>query len=127
MAALCLFGTQSMATTSPKRVRERKPPSSSLSCFLLLFQNVPFLELKSNEDGGGDGGEGEANDTAGVDPASPQFEGYIVDLLDEVTGQMDGVDYEIVLSEDGKYGGRDESSGKWSGMIGMIQDGVRSD
>ena len=64
-----------------------------------FFQNAPYISKL--EDG--------------------SVEGFIPGLLDEM-----GVDYEIVSPPDGRYGAYNQSTGKWTGMIGMVVDGVRN-
>lgn len=66
--------------------------------------NEPFLMLK-NDSGGDEGG----------------YKGFIIDLMDEITKDMADVDYQVVLSEDGKYGTLE--TGEWNGMIGMVEKG----
>ncbi len=46
-------------------------------------------------------------------------EGFIIDLLNELD-----LDYTIVSPEDKRYGLLDVTTGKWTGMIGMLQDNV---
>merc|ERR1719323_617095 len=44
-------------------------------------------------------------------------EGFIIDMLEEMK-----LTYRIVSPEDFKYGALDSSTGKWSGMVGMVVD-----
>lgn len=58
-----------------------------------------------------------------------RFEGYVVDLLDEVmkffkTAMHVDVLYEIHIVEDGAYGGKAAKTGEWNGMIGELVNGV---
>jgi hypothetical protein len=46
-------------------------------------------------------------------------EGYILDLIHLLETDL-GVDIEIHISKDGKYGSLDEKTNKWDGMIGEI-------
>lgn len=57
----------------------------------------PFLMLK--------------NDTLGKFEGNDRFEGYCKDLSDLIADRM-GINYEIRLVKDGKYGGIDKNSGK---------------
>jgi hypothetical protein len=82
---------------------------------VISFQSKPFLELRNNDT--------DSDDDAGTNAI---YKGFIIDLLDEVTSEVEDVDYEIVLSEDGLYGSR-MANDKWNGMIGMIQKGVSTD
>lgn len=52
-----------------------------------------------------------------------EYEGFIKDLLDEL-GRMMGFQYQIVLSEDNRYG-VPIGDGRWNGLVGMVQDNVR--
>lgn len=49
-----------------------------------------------------------------------EYEGFIKDLLDEL-GRMMGFQYQIVLSEDNRYG-VPIGDGRWNGLVGMVQD-----
>ena len=51
-----------------------------------------------------------------------QFEGYCIDLMEELRVLM-GFDYEVVEASDGVYGGMDESM-QWNGMIKDLIDKV---
>ena len=48
-------------------------------------------------------------------------DGFIIDMLEEMK-----LTYQIVSPEDFKYGALDSSTGKWSGMVGMVVDNVSS-
>ena len=48
------------------------------------------------------------------------YKGFIKDMLDEL-----GVKYDIIVPEDNRYGSLDPSTGRWNGMIGLIQNRVR--
>ena len=55
-----------------------------------------------------------------------QFEGFVPEMLDAM-----GVDYQLVIPEDQRYGQRirDEDgvlTENWTGMVGMVQREVRS-
>ena len=65
---------------------------------IVIFQHVPYL-IKNPE--GGD------------------HEGFLVDLLDEMN-----IDYELVIPEDNKYGYFNETTNKWTGMMGMVLEQV---
>lgn len=54
--------------------------------------------------------------------ADNMFEGYCIDLMDELKTLM-GFDYEIKWEKDDNYGKMDED-GNWSGMIRMLMDKV---
>ena len=49
------------------------------------------------------------------------YEGYIVDLLDEITRHL-CVSYEISLAADGKFGS--QNGDDWTGIIGDVVKGV---
>ena len=36
-----------------------------------------------------------------------------------------GLTYSLVLSDDGQYGAEEAGTGNWSGLVGMLQRGVR--
>ena len=42
-----------------------------------------------------------------------------MDLLDEMN-----IDYELVIPEDNKYGYLNETTNKWTGMMGMVLEQV---
>ena len=50
------------------------------------------------------------------------YEGFIKDLLEEIS-TVQGFSYELILSVDNKYGV--DNGGNWSGLVGMLQRGVR--
>lgn len=52
-----------------------------------------------------------------------RFEGFLADLLSRLAYGI-GVDYEIRLVRDGKYGSPGEN-GTWTGMIGELIRAVR--
>jgi len=54
---------------------------------------------------------------------STELEGYIIDLLDELSRNT-SITFEVKAVPDGKYGSLKED-GKWSGMIGQLVDNVR--
>jgi hypothetical protein len=51
-----------------------------------------------------------------------RFEGYSVDLIDEVAKMLD-FKYEIYLVHDGLFGTKNPD-GRWNGMIGELRIGV---
>lgn len=53
-----------------------------------------------------------------------RFQGYTKDLMDLISAEL-GVEYEMKLVADGRYGSRDSTSGKWNGMIGELLSHVR--
>jgi len=53
-----------------------------------------------------------------------RFEGYCVDLADQICKEYLNVDYEIRLVADGLYGER-MSNGTWNGMVGELTNRVR--
>ncbi|XP_075260105.1 glutamate receptor ionotropic, kainate 2-like isoform X2 [Convolutriloba macropyga] len=67
----------------------------------------------------------EDGETKPVDP-NDQFEGYCIDLLEEMKKYMlqDGINfqYQISLVKDGNYGSEQED-GDWNGMVGELQRG----
>ncbi len=52
-----------------------------------------------------------------------RYEGFIKDLLQELAADLK-FKYRILLPPDGKYGAFDNATGRWSGMVGMLQNGV---
>ncbi|CAG9818345.1 unnamed protein product [Phaedon cochleariae] len=51
-----------------------------------------------------------------------RFEGFGIDVIKELSGIL-GFNYTFILQEDGLYGNRNKSTGKWNGMIREIIDG----
>ena len=51
------------------------------------------------------------------------YYGFVKDLLDAMS-KLSKYNYEIIPSQDGNYGALNPETGKWNGMVGMIQDGV---
>ena len=51
-----------------------------------------------------------------------RFEGFCVDLLEEVS-RIVGFTYRIHVVEDGRYGSKREN-GTWDGLVGELVDGV---
>ena len=77
--------------------------------YKLFAQVPPFLQEATNS----------SNSTAGG--GGGQYEGYIVDLLDEITSHL-CVSYEISLAADGKFGS--QNGDDWTGIIGDVVNGV---
>ena len=50
-----------------------------------------------------------------------RFEGFLVDLLDELSKD---VGFQFVIEENSKYGNLDPHSGNWSGVIGKLVNKV---
>ncbi|GMT20549.1 hypothetical protein PFISCL1PPCAC_11846, partial [Pristionchus fissidentatus] len=48
-----------------------------------------------------------------------RFEGYCVDLLNKLAGNISGFQYELFVSDGNKYG-RKQEDGSWDGMIGYL-------
>ena len=55
-----------------------------------------------------------------TDPS--KLNGYAIDLLKELS-RLDGFEYELHFVKDGQYGGIDETTSQWNGMIGEVQKG----
>ena len=55
-----------------------------------------------------------------TDPS--KLTGYTIDFLKELS-RLDGFEYELHFVRDGQYGGIDETTGQWNGMIGEVQRG----
>lgn len=53
-----------------------------------------------------------------------QYEGFGIDLIMEMAN-LEGFNYTFIIQEDKSNGARNEKTGKWSGMIGKVMDGVR--
>lgn len=53
-----------------------------------------------------------------------RFEGYCVDLLDEIAKER-GFDYKIKLVGDGQYGAPGGPKGEWTGMVKELMDKVK--
>ena len=75
----------------------------------IIEQVPPFLQEATNS----------SNSTDGA--AGGKYEGYIVDLLDEITRHL-CVSYEISLAADGKFGSQQGED--WTGIIGDVVKGV---
>merc|ERR1712066_1166647 len=71
-------------------------------------EHEPWIKLKA------DSGSRLGND---------RFEGFVMDLLDQLAAKT-GARFEADLQWDGRYGGLDENSGVWSGMIGSVINGT---
>ena len=52
------------------------------------------------------------------------FEGYCIDLLDEIAA-MTGFSYRLHIVGDGGYGSLNRKTGRWTGMVGEVIEGVR--
>lgn len=52
-----------------------------------------------------------------------RFEGFVIDLIQELAN-MEGFNYTFEIREDKQNGARDNTTGKWSGMIGDIIEEV---
>jgi len=74
-----------------------------------LIQEPPYLIRKTTDD-----------DTSLEGNA--RFEGYIVDLLEQVAARA-GFSYNIKMVEDDKYGTLLDGN-RWNGMIGEVLDSV---
>merc|ERR1712066_236130 len=51
-----------------------------------------------------------------------RFEGFVMDLLGNLENKT-GASFQVSLQADGRYGGLDENTGEWSGMIGSVMAG----
>ena len=71
----------------------------------LCFQtdNIPYMMRLDSENG------------------ESRFEGFLVDLLDELSKD---VGFQFVIEENSKYGNLDPHSGNWSGVIGKLVNKV---
>ena len=52
-----------------------------------------------------------------------EFYGYCIDLLKQIQNHTDPFTYEITEVSDGKFGNK-QPDGKWSGMIGYLNEKV---
>lgn len=52
-----------------------------------------------------------------------RFEGFVIDLIEELA-DMEGFNYTFEIREDKQNGAFDNATGKWTGMIGDIMEGV---
>ncbi len=52
-----------------------------------------------------------------------RYEGYMADLVEELAEHL-GLDYELRIVADGKYGDKN-ADGTWTGMIGELTRQVR--
>lgn len=52
-----------------------------------------------------------------------QYEGFGIDLIEEMAA-LSGFNYTFILQEDKANGALNPITGKWSGMIGKLMDGV---
>jgi len=51
-----------------------------------------------------------------------KLQGFCIDVLKELSKQT-GIDYEIHVVKDGKYGSLNKTTGQWNGMIGEVHRG----
>lgn len=70
-------------------------------------QHEPWLHLK---------------DDSASRVGNDRFEGFVMDLLHHLENKT-GARFEVSLQWDGRYGGLDENTGLWSGMIGSVISG----
>lgn len=70
---------------------------------------MPYLEVVAN-----------GTDFVGND----RYEGFVKDLMDNIA-RVKNFTYKLVLVPDNHYGNHDPLTGKWSGMIGEILEGVK--
>lgn len=52
-----------------------------------------------------------------------QYEGLCIELIEELAA-LEGFNYTFIIQEDKKNGNKNPVTGKWSGMIGKLIDGV---
>lgn len=52
-----------------------------------------------------------------------RYEGYAVDLIDALAPIL-GINYEIIIEDDGNVGTYNNDTQTWDGMIGKIRAGV---
>lgn len=52
-----------------------------------------------------------------------RYEGFGIELIDEL-GKMNGFNYTFDIQEDGVYGSYNAKTGRWTGMMEKIMDGV---
>ena len=53
-----------------------------------------------------------------------KYEGYVLDLVQRLAKKLK-FKYKFHIVGDGKYGGIDEETGEWNGMIRELQDHVK--
>lgn len=71
---------------------------------------MPYLEYKKEVDG---------VKLTGND----QFEGFVKDFMDEIA-RVKGFQYRLYIPPDNHQGSHDPVTGKWSGLVGEILEGV---
>lgn len=71
---------------------------------------MPYLEYKEAKDG---------VKLSGND----QYEGFVKDFMDEIA-RVKGFQYKLYIAPDNHQGNYDPVTGKWSGLIGEILEGV---
>lgn len=54
-----------------------------------------------------------------------RYEGFGIELIEELA-IMNEFNYTFDIQADGVYGSLDKTTGKWSGMMEKVMDGVRS-
>ena len=74
-----------------------------------FVQEDPYMMLKDDPDG--------------VLEGNDRFEGYCVDLLDEIA-KMKNFKYKIKLVADNQYGAPTGENGEWTGMVKELMDKV---
>jgi len=58
-------------------------------------------------------------DDSSIRVGNDRFEGFVMDLLGNLENKT-GASFQVDLQRDGRYGGLDENTGDWSGMIGSV-------
>ncbi len=77
------------------------------------FQNDPFVMKRPHPDV-----PPEAYDRLSFEE---KYEGYVLDFVYELSQKLK-FKYKFHIVGDGKYGGQDEVTGEWNGMIRELQD-----
>jgi len=77
----------------------------------VCVQSSPYLEIRQPPD----------DET--VHSGNGRYEGYCVELSDQLFGVKLGMNYELRLVADKKYGGRLDN-GTWDGMVGELTNHV---
>lgn len=52
-----------------------------------------------------------------------RYEGFAIDLIHELS-KIEKFNYTFIIREDKSNGSKNETTGKWDGMIGDVIDGV---
>lgn len=100
------YGKLTVVPANFQRITNKDSTIENKTYIVTSILEEPFLMLKKSEPG---------KELVGND----RYIGYCKDLADLIAEQLN-INYELKLVSDGKYGGRNQTTGSFNGMVGEL-------